>query len=105
MTLYVLAASSQQPAASSQHPIQPLGAIHQTDNMRLISFAMVSFLAITVSAWPPHNPDTHDMNQPPDAATQDTEQFQDMQELLDGFFQNLQQSQNAATQSSQQSQA
>ncbi|KAH6586163.1 hypothetical protein BASA50_000629 [Batrachochytrium salamandrivorans] len=72
--------------------------------MRLISFAMVSFLAITVSAWPPHNPDTHDMNQPPDAATQDTEQFQDMQELLDGFFQNLQQSQNAATQSSQQSQ-
>ncbi|KAH9245735.1 hypothetical protein BASA81_016751 [Batrachochytrium salamandrivorans] len=44
------------------------------------------------------------MNQPPDAATQDTEQFQDMQELLDGFFQNLQQSQNAATQSSQQSQ-
>ncbi|KAH6563070.1 hypothetical protein BASA60_010856 [Batrachochytrium salamandrivorans] len=36
--------------------------------------------------------------------SQDTEQFQDMQELLDGFFQNLQQSHNAATQSSQQSQ-
>ncbi|KAH9249183.1 hypothetical protein BASA81_013082 [Batrachochytrium salamandrivorans] len=36
----------------NQHPIQPLRTTHQTDNMRLISFAALSFLAITVSAYP-----------------------------------------------------
>ncbi|KAH9275307.1 hypothetical protein BASA83_002075 [Batrachochytrium salamandrivorans] len=43
--------------------------------MKLISLAVVSFLAITVSAYPP-NTDTHDMEQSQDAGTQNAQQPQ-----------------------------
>ncbi|KAH6586427.1 hypothetical protein BASA61_006547 [Batrachochytrium salamandrivorans] len=45
--------------------------------MRLISFAMVSLLAITVSAYPPHNPITQDLDRSQDASTQSAHQSYD----------------------------
>ncbi|KAH9250809.1 hypothetical protein BASA83_010036 [Batrachochytrium salamandrivorans] len=77
--------------------------------MRLIFFAMVSLLAITVSAQPPHNPDTQNTNPSPDDAIQNMNQSpdisdQDMQEFMDLFDQNAQQPQGAATQMSDQPQ-
>ncbi|KAH6586431.1 hypothetical protein BASA61_006551 [Batrachochytrium salamandrivorans] len=86
--------------------------------MRLIFFAMVSLLAITVSAWPPHNPDTQNTNPSPDDAIQNMDQspgdaaedlqyFQEsdiemLEEFLNDITQNVQQPQGAATHSSQQ---
>ncbi|KAH9250812.1 hypothetical protein BASA81_011401 [Batrachochytrium salamandrivorans] len=87
--------------------------------MRLGSFAMVSILAITVSAWPPHNPDTQNtnpspddaiqnMDQSPDNAAEDIQYFQEfdaemLEEFLNDITQNAQQPQGAATHSSQKS--
>ncbi|KAH6579340.1 hypothetical protein BASA61_010313 [Batrachochytrium salamandrivorans] len=87
--------------------------------MRLISFAMVSLLAITVSAYPPHNPDTQNTNPSPDDAIQNMDQSpsisaEDMEglmefdtemldQLLNDAVQNAQQPQDAATHSAQQS--
>ncbi|KAH6566265.1 hypothetical protein BASA62_006810 [Batrachochytrium salamandrivorans] len=87
--------------------------------MRLGSFAMVSLLAITVSAWPPHNPDTQNtnpspddaiqnMDQSPDDAAEDIQYFQEfdaemLEEFLNDITQNAQQPQGAATHSSQKS--
>ncbi|KAH6592608.1 hypothetical protein BASA50_007984 [Batrachochytrium salamandrivorans] len=76
--------------------------------MKLISFAMVSLLAITVSAQPPHNPDTDAMDQSQNDAIQNMEQsqdisIQDVQGLLEAFFQNLQQLPDADTQNAHQS--
>ncbi|KAH6583269.1 hypothetical protein BASA50_001266 [Batrachochytrium salamandrivorans] len=87
--------------------------------MRLISFAMVSLLAITVSAYPPHNPDTQNTNPSPDDAIQNMDQSpsisaEDMEglmefdtemldQLLNDAVQNAQQPQDAATHSARQS--
>ncbi|KAH9250808.1 hypothetical protein BASA83_010035 [Batrachochytrium salamandrivorans] len=87
--------------------------------MRLISFAMVSLLAITVSAQPPHNPDTdamdeylndfiQNMEEPQGIFAQSIEELmdlfnQDSQQLLNDITQNSQQPQDAGTQSVQQS--
>ncbi|KAH6574631.1 hypothetical protein BASA50_001260 [Batrachochytrium salamandrivorans] len=87
--------------------------------MRLGSFAMVSLLAITVSAWPPHNPDTQNMNPSPndviqnmnpspDDAAQNSQQphgfdVDMLDQLLNDITQNAQQHQDAGTQSVQQS--
>ncbi|KAH6565624.1 hypothetical protein BASA62_007124 [Batrachochytrium salamandrivorans] len=76
--------------------------------MKLISFAMVSLLAITVSSQPPHDPDTDAMDQSQNDAIQNMEQsqdisIQDVQGLLEAFFQNLQQLPDADTQNAHQS--
>ncbi|KAH6583563.1 hypothetical protein BASA60_001371 [Batrachochytrium salamandrivorans] len=87
--------------------------------MRLISFAMVSLLAITVSALPPHNPDTdaidkylddaiQDMDQSPSISAEDMEGLMEfdtemLDQLLNDAVQNAQQPQGAATQNAQQS--
>ncbi|KAH9250810.1 hypothetical protein BASA83_010037 [Batrachochytrium salamandrivorans] len=65
--------------------------------MRLSSFAMVSLLAITVSAQPPHNTDTDAMDQFQDSGTQMLEDF------LDATTQNSQQSLGATSQDLEQS--
>ncbi|KAH9261348.1 hypothetical protein BASA82_001006 [Batrachochytrium salamandrivorans] len=77
--------------------------------MRLISFAMVSLLAITVSAQPPHNTDTDAMDQSQNVDIQEIGQLrgaspENVQVLLNFLAQNSQQSQYAATQSTQQPQ-
>ncbi|KAH6574632.1 hypothetical protein BASA60_005397 [Batrachochytrium salamandrivorans] len=87
--------------------------------MRLISFAMVSLLAITVSAQPPHNPDTDAMDKYLDDAIQNMHQYQNdaahnsqqphdadidmLDQILNDITQNAQQPQGAATHSAQQS--
>ncbi|KAH9250816.1 hypothetical protein BASA81_011405 [Batrachochytrium salamandrivorans] len=86
--------------------------------MRLISFAMVSILAITVSAWPPHNFDTdamdkylddaiQEMDQSPGDAAENLQYFQESDiEMLDqpqdDATQDVQQPPDAATQNAQQ---
>ncbi|KAH6587366.1 hypothetical protein BASA50_001295 [Batrachochytrium salamandrivorans] len=55
--------------------------------MKLISFAVLSFLAVTVSANPPHNTDTDAMDQSPDP-----------QEFTDADTQGAQQSQESDAQ-------
>ncbi|KAH6573543.1 hypothetical protein BASA62_002917 [Batrachochytrium salamandrivorans] len=88
--------------------------------MRLGSFAMVSLLAITVSAQPPHNPNTDDMDKYLDDAIQnmyqshndaiwEIEKFQgisdhDVQVLMDLFAQDPQQFPESDTQMPGQSQ-
>ncbi|KAH6602494.1 hypothetical protein BASA61_001060 [Batrachochytrium salamandrivorans] len=80
--------------------------------MRLGSFAMVSLLAITVSAQPPHNPNTDDMDKYLDDAIQNMYQshndaiweIEKFQGISDHDVQMSDQSQDAATQSAQQSQ-
>ncbi|KAH6587340.1 hypothetical protein BASA50_001269 [Batrachochytrium salamandrivorans] len=87
--------------------------------MRLISFAMVSLLAITVSALPPYNPDTQNTSPSPDDAIQNMDQSPSisaedieglmefdtemLDQLLNDAVQNAQQPQGAATHSAQQS--
>ncbi|KAH6566258.1 hypothetical protein BASA62_006803 [Batrachochytrium salamandrivorans] len=87
--------------------------------MRLISFAMVSLLAITVSALPPYNPDTQNTSPSPDDAIQNMDQSPSisaedieglmefdtemLDQLLNDAVQNAQQPQDAATHSAQQS--
>ncbi|KAH6579337.1 hypothetical protein BASA61_010310 [Batrachochytrium salamandrivorans] len=87
--------------------------------MRLISFAMVSILAITVSALPPYNPDTQNTSPSPDDAIQNMDQSPSisaedieglmefdtemLDQLLNDAVQNAQQPQGAATHSAQQS--
>ncbi|KAH6593761.1 hypothetical protein BASA50_007137 [Batrachochytrium salamandrivorans] len=94
--------------------------------MKLISFAVVSLLAITVSAQSPPMPstskdtqdthDTHDTQEPMDlsthgrhqyqgAATQNTQQSQSAQELMDDSSQDSHQSQGTAVQNIPQSQS
>ncbi|KAH6598854.1 hypothetical protein BASA50_003361 [Batrachochytrium salamandrivorans] len=74
--------------------------------MRLISFAAVSLLAITVSAQPPHNTDTDAMDQTQNDAIQEMDQTQNdaIQEIEK--FQGISDHdvQDAATQSAQQNQ-
>ncbi|KAH9250790.1 hypothetical protein BASA81_011378 [Batrachochytrium salamandrivorans] len=81
---------------------------------------MISILAITVSAWPPHNPDTQNTSPSPDDAIQNMEQsqgisaeniqyFQEfdvemLEEFLNDITQNMNQPQDAGTQNSQQPQ-
>ncbi|KAH6568988.1 hypothetical protein BASA60_008400 [Batrachochytrium salamandrivorans] len=68
------------PKASHQNPIQPLCAIHQTDKMKLISFAAISLLAITVSAWPPNSPSAQDIQESQDSTVRDILQILDSPE-------------------------
>ncbi|KAH6588648.1 hypothetical protein BASA50_010609 [Batrachochytrium salamandrivorans] len=61
------------------HPTTPL-LFTQTDNMRLISFVAISFLAITVSAYPglgtpSQSTTTEDIQSPPSIAPQGEQQF------------------------------
>ncbi|KAH6585298.1 hypothetical protein BASA61_006940 [Batrachochytrium salamandrivorans] len=88
--------------------------------MKLISFAVLSFLAVTVSANPPHNPDTDAMDQSQNDAIQDMEQPHDsdalseqqpqgisdeeVEELMENFAQDPQEFTDADTQGAQQSQ-
>ncbi|KAH6587328.1 hypothetical protein BASA50_001257 [Batrachochytrium salamandrivorans] len=87
--------------------------------MKLISFAMVSLLAITVSAQPPHNTDTdavdkylndaiQNMKQSQGTSAQNSQQSHDadidmLDQILNDITQNTQQPQGAATHSAQQS--
>ncbi|KAH6589749.1 hypothetical protein BASA50_009842 [Batrachochytrium salamandrivorans] len=50
--------------------------ITQTDNMKLISFAVVSLLAITVSAYPPQTTTTNDVQSSQSTSTQDMQPSQ-----------------------------
>ncbi|KAH6568648.1 hypothetical protein BASA50_000391 [Batrachochytrium salamandrivorans] len=45
--------------------------------MKLIFFAVISLLEITVSAYPPNNPDTDDMDQSQNDDVQNLEQSQE----------------------------
>ncbi|KAH6596499.1 hypothetical protein BASA50_005076, partial [Batrachochytrium salamandrivorans] len=68
--------SRRQSAVAARIPIQPLRIIHQTDNMKLISFAVISLLAITASAYPHQDPNEQDSEEPQGAASQSAEQPQ-----------------------------
>ncbi|KAH9269298.1 hypothetical protein BASA83_008660 [Batrachochytrium salamandrivorans] len=69
---------SKRAAYLESHPTTPL-LFTQTDNMRLISFVAISFLAITVSAQPglgtpPQTTTTEDIQSPPSIAPQGEQQ-------------------------------
>ncbi|KAH9265527.1 hypothetical protein BASA83_011123 [Batrachochytrium salamandrivorans] len=62
--------------AATRIPSDHSVTIHQTDNMKLISFVAISFLAITVSAQTPPSASTEDMQQHQSTATQSAQQHQ-----------------------------
>ncbi|KAH6591876.1 hypothetical protein BASA50_008389 [Batrachochytrium salamandrivorans] len=60
--------------------------------MKLISFAVISFLAITVSAFPPNHPDAKDVGQSSNEQQPPSTDAQGLEELQGASFQTTQDS-------------